>query len=312
MSLRDLNARHLRLISVYSSRHAIRGGTGLVFVLLTLIAGLLVAHSIITPVEQYKLQMEKRNVDVSEEEIVERLVDFGRPGVEFVLGGIHLDEDDPSYDEVKKEKERWASFLLEERPALLSAVLLLMIFMMPGISAVGAFNQFSGDVQSRGLRYQLLRTERANIFFGRYLGTAIFTALVVIFLITVITVYLGLKLDLYSWKDLIICSLHGVLALTVVILPYVALCTWISSAIDSPIASLVICMLILWAVPLFSLIGRNTWEPARHVIYLLPWGVQNHLLHPDGLNFLGSAAACLAYTAFFLTIGYWRFSKRDL
>jgi hypothetical protein len=90
------------------------------------------------------------------------------------------------------------------------------------------------------------------------------------------------------------------------------LCSWISAAFDSPFGSLVICQLVVGAVPLFALIGRHTWEPLAAINYALPWGVQHYLLHPDALLTAGAAAACLGYTAAFLGLGYRHFSKRDL
>ena len=54
------------------------------------------------------------------------------------------------------------------------------------------------------------------------------------------------------------------------------------------------------------------WQAAAYVKYLLPSGVQNHLLHPDWSHSLGAAGACAGYTLVFLFLGYRHFANRDL
>ncbi|MHC4819585.1 MAG: hypothetical protein ACYTF8_16190 [Planctomycetota bacterium] len=312
MSLKDLNPHHLRLVSTYATRYAVRGGTGLVFLLVVLTFGLLAAGAIITPVEDWKRTEEKRTGnDIPMGTYVSYLVDQARPAIEWAVGDPKAE---PSYaDSGQAEEVRaWARYLLDERPALLSAVLLILVFAMPFLVVTGAFNQYSGDVATRGIRYQLLRTERANIYFGRFLGTVLYSALTMALLVLTIVCYMGLRLDIYTWGELLLWGLWGFLGLTIVCLPYVALCGWISGAIDSAFGSLTISAIIVGGVPLFALIGRWAWEPAGYVNYLLPWGLQNNLLHYRFTTVALAGLACLGYTAFFLAVGYRHFAKRDL
>jgi hypothetical protein len=311
MSLKNLSFRHLRLISLYGTRYAIRGGTGLVFVMLVLFFGLIVAHMLLTPVERMKVQIERESGrEMTDAQVMDQLIEVARPGVQWVIAGKTPNRrGPPAYDTKKVD---WSSYLLEEKPALLSAVLLIMLFATPFLVALGSFNQFSGDIQSKGLRYQLLRSARTNIFFGRFLGTVFYTVAVNVLLVFIIALYLGLKLDIYSSSALISWSLRGILALAVVSIPYVAFCSWISGAIDSPFGSLTISSLIVGGVPLFALLGKKSWEPVGYLKYALPWGVQNYLLHPNALYVLGTAAACGGYTVLFLLLGHRHFVKRDL
>ncbi len=304
MSLHTVNRQHLKLISLYSGRYAMRGGTGIIFAILVLVCGLLIAHLFVSPVEMQKENVRSNmGLEVEDQKILEDLVDFARPGVMWALGGSGGDEE---------RTEKWTSYLLDKKPAMLSAIFLVMIFILPFLVALGAFNQFSGDIGSRGLRYHLLRTERPNIFFGRFLGTALFNILVMVFLLVVIILYIGFKLQVYAWPDLFTWGLRGLIAFTLICLPYVALCSWMSASMDSPFLSLVICNLVVGIVPLFAKIGSLTWEPASYVIYVLPWGIHNYLLHHNLLVVLGAAAACLGYTALFLFLGHRHFQKRDL
>lgn len=312
MSLRDLNSRHLRLISSYSARYALRGGTGLVFLFLVLATGLFAAHALLSPVDIFKAEARKEGQEMSSAEVVELLEEGAEPAIAWAIGrstrGLSAEEEKVAESEAKI----WAAYLLKTRPSLLSAVLLILLFSVPFLVATGTFNQFSGDVQSRGIRFQLVHTERTNIFLGRFLGTSIFCVIVMAFLIATIALFLGLKARIYPPGELVAWSVAGFLALALLTLPYVAVCSWISSAIDSPFGSLSICALVVGAVPAFAALGQATWQPLIHVKWLLPWGIQNDLLHHEPVRVAGAATACLLYTAVFLFLGQRNFSRRDL
>jgi ABC-type transport system involved in multi-copper enzyme maturation permease subunit len=321
MSLKDLNTRHLKLISLYASRHVVRGGTGIVFIILALSCGLMIAHTILQPIEILKQQSKKAGYAMNDKQAMDTVLRIARPVVAWALRDENAKTESPSpinpksapvNKENQGETDDWPSYLLDKQPAILSAILLIMVFTTPFLVTMGAFNQFSGDVQSKGLRYQLFRTERTNIFFGRFLGTAIYTLIVMACLLIIITLYIGLKVNLYECGALIGWSLRGLLALCIVCLPYIALCSLISSMIDSPFGSLTINSLVVACVPLFALIARSTWKPAANIKYILPWGVQSYLLHYNPLIVLGAVAACLGYTVLFLLLGHLYFCRRDL
>ncbi len=312
MSLSHLNPRHLWLVSLYAFRHALRGGTGLVFLFLALSCGLMTAHLLVSPVELLKLEAAKSGAEASSVEIVDFMEEQARGPVKWVLGKSSVDLSEEAAAKVDAEAEAWTDYLLEERPSLLSAVLLILLFSLPFLIVFGAFNQVSGDVQSRSIRYQLVHTERTNIFLGRFLGTYLFTVLTLAILVAVIALYFGFKLNIYEAGDLFLWSGLGMFALSVLSLPWVALCSWLSSAIDSPFGSLTVSSLIIGVVPIFAAIGKATWEPMKHVVWVLPWGIQNRLLHFDVGQVALAALACLGYTLLFLALGMRKFTRRDL
>lgn len=292
-----VDRRHLALVTRYTLRNSLRGGTGLVFLLLGVLFSLFVANAVITPVEQLVRQAEKAGVDAEPAEVVDKIVAVGRPVVEWAL------------DEKTGE---WTRFLLVERPALLSAIFLIMLFGLPFLIPLGAFNQTAGDIGSRGIRYLLLRTERSNIFFGRFLATAIFTAVVLVVSIALIAIYVALKLDIYAAGDVVRWSLRGAFAVAVLSLPYVALCSWISAHNDSALLSLVVASLAVGAVLLLAFAGSRSVDALGYIRWLLPWGVQNQLLAP-GLGRVALATlACFGYTAAYLYLGHRHFARRDL
>lgn len=312
MSLKDLNRRHLSLIGLFSTRHAVRGGTGLIFLLLVMVGGLLVAHAVLQSVEAIQAQIqEEYGEEIEKEQLIHEITRAAKPFVSWALGEREKTPV-PGRDEVDPERDAWAAYLLDDRPALLSAILVVLLFMLPFMSVLGAFNQYSGDVGTKGIRYQLLRTERANIYFGRFFGTVLYFSLTLALLLSTIVVYMGLMLDFYGWGELLRWGAVGWLCLSILAIPYVALCGLISGAIDSPFGSLVLCALAVLGVPLFALIGGLKWDEARYVRYLLPWATQNYLLHHSVAYVLAAVGGCAAYTTVFLTLGYRHFAKRDL
>ncbi len=318
MSQTRLNPRHIATIAVNSVRFALRGGAGLVYLFLTLFLGMYLAHFALLPIQSVKQELENMGVeDISSRDAAERYVRHSKEYANWVVKhltfvGLPKADDADDGEAVSPELQPWFDYLWKDRPALLSALWLVLLFLRPMFTVTGAFNQFSGDVSSKGLRYQLFRTSRSNLFFGRFLGTAAFNTAVMAFLCAVVGFFVAFVDDLYDLSDVLSWTLWAFVAFSIVSLPYIAVCSWISSAIDSPFGSMMVCVLSIGAVPVAVLIAREHWEPLNYVSCLLPWGVQNHIFHPDFNHWAGTIVACLLYTAVFLFIGHRHFSKRDL
>lgn len=307
----QIDARQLGLVCRYSLRHSLRSGAGLVFVLMALFFSLTVAHLIISPFEMLVTRGEEMGAVQGGEMVEQQVVSLARPAVEWALSPREVD--DPAAQRQAEERTReWVSFVLDERPALLSAVLFILLFGMPLLIPFGAFNQTAGDIGNRGLRYQLLRTDRANIYYGRLLATLILAVIVQVFAVAVISLYIGLKIQIYGGTEMLSWSLQGLFALIAVSLPYVALCAWFSAANESPMVSLVICNIVIGGVVLAAFVAAQAWEPAYVIRYLLPWGIQNRLLAPGLGTILLTAGGCLLYTILFAWLGARKFQTRDL
>ena len=315
------NRRHIRLISWHWTRYAVRSGAGLVYLMMALVFGLSVAQIVLTPVEQTMAADARAGQESSYEETVGQIVEFGRPVIRWVLGVVS-EEGNADGDEavmmgygmgpMQSPRDPWTTYLLDDQPGLLSVVFVVLVFGMPFLISFLAFNQIAGDVQSLGLRYLLLRTERSSIFFGRFLGTALFSTVVIAVIIATITFYIGITLKIYSAWSLLAWGLYGFAALSILMLPYIAVCSLVSALVDSSFVSLVVAKLVICGVLLFAVLGSLAWDQAIYVKFALPWGIQNYLLHPEVTHSVGAALACLGYTAVFLFLGYRRFESRDL
>ncbi|MCB9872435.1 MAG: ABC transporter permease subunit [Planctomycetes bacterium] len=311
-----MNARHVALIALYSSRYSVRSGIGLVFLLAALLFGLMVSHMLLQPAEKIVKKARAEGVELTTERVVERLKDSPqvRSAVDWILGSQAASEiaDDQARRSAQEKVRAWTAYLLDERPALLSTILLILFWGWPFVASLGAFDLFSGDVQSRGIRYHLMRADRSSIYFGRVLGAALAQGAVLLFLVGLITTFLHFKLPFYGFGAMARWGGYGALMMILVSLPYLALCGWISGAIDSPFGSLTIITVVLGGVPLLAVFGEMRWEQLGWIRYLLPWGVQLNLFQPSPVQVAGAAAACLGYTAVFLYLGHRHFQKRDL
>ncbi len=311
-----LNLKHLILIGTSSNRNSIRSGAGIVVILLTFFVGLMMAGAILTPIEMGKAVIGNGGAKPSpeeEEKMVNTVVDGVRSLVIWLMGG-----ESPFSDKKSPEPlEKWADYLMKDRPALLSGVLLLLFTVLPTIFAVGSFNQTTGDIATRGLRYLLPRTERVNLYFGRFLGTTVYSLISISILVVIVVFYIGLKLKMYAWGELISWGVWALAAYAIVSLPYIAFYSWMSGMMSSSFAAFITCLLGALYGPTLSLFSRfsgnlEMLQFVGYLKYLSPWGIQAYLFHHDIKMVIMATSLCLFYTGMFLFLGYRRFATRDL
>jgi len=298
MSMGDIDTRQLGLVCAHTMRHSLRSGSGLVYFLLALFFGLIVANMIISPFEL----VVQRSGEATPAQVEQSIIQVARPVVEWAIA-----PDDPGPDTTA-----WVDFLVDGRPALLSAIFFILLFGTPLLIPFGGFNQTSGDIGNRGLRYLLLRTARSNIYWGRLLATIILAVGAQVLVIATIALYLGLKVRIYDGMAITTWSLQGLYALSILTLPYVAVCAWLSAANDSPMTSLVVSNAVIGGVLLVAFVAQFQWDGGHWIAWLLPWGVQKQLFRPELLRVLLAGGACLLYTAFYAWLGARRFRTRDL
>jgi ABC-type transport system involved in multi-copper enzyme maturation permease subunit len=303
-----LRSAHLKLIARHSVRHGIRGGAGLVAVFATLVLGLSLATCVLSPIENVE-KMDSGMAErfsghhFSDEQMAEARQLANRQVIK--LGGTAINwAIDPSPEQ--------SEYLTEDKPVLISAILVLLMLVTPLLSCLAGFNQTAGDISTKGLRFLLIRTERPNIFFGRFIGTFVFNAVVYAILFAILTIYCAIKIKVHPAGDMVGWLLQGYLRLVVFSLPYVAMCAWVSCLIDSSFGALVIALLCAYFIPFLVGVAGNINEHAHYLQYLTPWGYKYWLLQPIGAQFLGGIAIMAGFTVGLLYLGGRHFSKRDL
>jgi hypothetical protein len=292
-----IRRRHLELVAGHSVRHGIRGGAGLIAILATLVIGLVMANIVISPLEVLARDGHLASAaSLTQDEVGREVLGIAKKAMGWAMGASQAQVD----------------YLVSDKPALISAILILLMLVTPSCSCLGAFNQTSGDIGTKGLRFLLIRTERQNIFLGRFLGTALFMFAVFAALFAVLGMYVAAKIDVHPKGDMLLWLAGGYLRVIIFALPYMALCAWISGAVSSPFGSLVLALVFAYIWPLFVMIGSRTQPAFSYAQYLTPWGYK-WWLFSERVWMVGlGALVMLAFTAVLLLLGLRHFGKRDL
>ena len=298
--LTGLRLEHVRMIASYWIRFSLRTGGGLVTLLLVLMVGLSVAGIFFTPVES--ILAKGPEAGFTEGQVAAQLKQISEDPkfVDVVQMVTGADEDETRY-------------LLSEHPALLSVIFLVLMWLFPFIACIGSFNQTAGDIGNRGLRYLLLRTERPNVLTGRFVGTVGAATVALALMVVIMLLYVGLKFRIYGGTALVTWGAQGFLAIWLLILPYVALCTWISASTDSAFGALALCLVLAGGPILFLKIldATLTWDLAW-MDRLIPWGWKYELLSGDVGTRATAYLVMLGFTLLFLFLAFRSFHKRDL
>lgn len=150
MSIRSINLRHIWIIALYNVRFVIRRGGAITFFVISLLTVLGISSLFFTGLEAFAHSQEGAPM------ITPALLDMFAQSEDVVLMVDWL-----------LGAEGQGDHLLRQKPALLSIIYLWMAVFLPYLICLGSFNQTSGDINNKGLRFLLLRTERVNIFVGR-------------------------------------------------------------------------------------------------------------------------------------------------
>jgi ABC-type transport system involved in multi-copper enzyme maturation permease subunit len=296
-----LRRRHLELFARHSVRHGVRGGAGLIAIFATLLVGLVMAGIVISPLEAMDKELARHELDSAQvQQVQDRargdVIKIAKKAMSWAIGA----------------SDEQADYLTNEKPAMISAILILLMVVTPLFACLGAFNQTSGDNATRGLRFLLIRTERQNIFLGRFIGTALFMAAVFALLFAVLGVYILAKIHVHPPGAMAAWLVGGYLRMLLFSLPYIALCAWLSGSIDSPFGSLVLSLTISYVWPLFVAIGSAQQSAFGYLGYITPWSYKWWLFSERPWMVAVGAVAMLGFTALLVWFGLSRFKKRDL
>ncbi len=302
--LTGVRPRDLTIIASTWLRFAFRSGGGVLSLFMVMVIGLMIVNVSVSQMERVGRFMAGK--DASQADVVKKISESNvvRNVVEIVLDGTD--------DEVKAQ----SNYLMKEKPAMLSIALLILLYLVPfGVSSA-AFNQTAGDIGSRGLRFLLSRTERPNIFLGRFLSAFLFIAGAFALLLLIVTSYLHFKLGIYSAGVLYGWAFRGIIAFTFYSMPYVALAAWVSCLMDKPFAAMAMTYLAsVGSTLVLFIIGAILSTAGAEQAWLsrlMPWGWRYDMFHNELDTQLLAYAAMVGFTVLFLFLGLASFRKRDL
>jgi len=202
-------------------------------------------------------------------------------------------------------------------PLVVLVVFKLTLFFLPIYIAVMGFDQISGEVGPRSIRYLTVRSRRSSVMFGKYLAQGAVLALLMLVIDAALCVY-GKASDAdFSFAAMNLTLGKLWLSALVFSLAYLALTTLCSSLFRQPAVSLVVNFIALFGVWLMALIGEaakqmNEHGVVQYVRYGSVWYYRTDLLHPHFDRLAAAGGAHLGFTLLFLGLAWLVLRRRDL
>ncbi|QSQ15079.1 ABC transporter permease [Myxococcus landrumensis] len=215
-------------------------------------------------------------------------------------------------------------FLIGKDTALLEAlaqvpieVLLVFkvtLFFLPAYVALMGFDQISGEVGPRSMRYLTVRARRSSVLLGKFLAQASLLLGLVLIIDLAIFTFASITNPDFGFAAMSLNLIKFWLAAIVFSLSYVALTTLCSSLFRSPAVSLVFNFILLFVFWLMDTVGKFVSDESalRGLRYLSPSFYASNLLHPKLTEFGVSGAAYAGFATIFLLGAYGALRARDL
>ena len=227
-------------------------------------------------------------------------------------------------------------FLVNADPAMIEAlgriplvvliVFKLTLFFLPAYVALMGFDQMSGELGSKSIRYLVVRARRSSVLFGKFAAQATVLLALVLVIDVAVFAYARVTNDAFGWGAMLGALLRFCLAAVVFSIAYLSLTALCSTLFRSPPVSLVfnfIALFVLWLVNAVGMAGvryemtadgmrEQVVSAIAHLRYLTPSHYSTGLLHPALGPFAASAGAFVGFAVLFL-LGAWAILRaRDL
>jgi ABC-type transport system involved in multi-copper enzyme maturation permease subunit len=200
---------------------------------------------------------------------------------------------------------------LRQIPLVVLIVFKVTLFFLPAYVALIGFDQVSGELAQRSIRYLTVRARRSSILFGKFLAQA--TLLLGLVLVVDLGIFLyakGTNED-FTAASMTLSLLRFWLASTIFSLAYLSLTSLCSALFRAPALSLVVNLAALFGFWLVDAVGRA--DPSMSFLrFFSPSYYAVNLLHPKIGEFALSAAGYAGFATIFLGATYWVMRVRDL
>ena len=201
---------------------------------------------------------------------------------------------------------------LSRLPMVVLVVFKLTLFFLPAYIVLMGFDQVSGEVGPRSIRYVTLRARRSSVLLGKFLTQASLLLGLVLVVDLAIFVYAKVTTPEFGAGLMALSLLRFWVAAVVYSLAYIALTTLCSTLFRSPGVSLVFNFIVLFIFWMVDVIAGSLASPASYLRYLSPSAYSMDLLHPQLGHFALSALAYAGFALLFLGAAHLTLRTRDL
>ncbi len=214
-------------------------------------------------------------------------------------------------------------------PFMLLIVYKLTLIFLPLFITLMGFDQISGEISTKSIRYLAVRVRRSSLVVGKFLAqTSVLALLTFVTVLMMVAVALFVDPDFKLGTATLTFLKLWVVSL-VFSLAYMGLSSMCSSMFKQPAVSLVlnfIILFVIWAVALIgnffqvpgqavsgmSLSSYKTESAAAYVRYLSVWNYSPDLIHPKWERFGAAGAAHVGFALIFLAASYLVLRTRDV
>lgn len=209
---------------------------------------------------------------------------------------------------------------VEGIPEVILVVFHLSLFWLPIYIALMGFDQISGDVGGKAIRFLTVRSRRGTILVGKYLGQAGVLIILLSTILIVTAVYAKIRnTDFHLGLGVVVLS-RLLLAGFTFSLAYLAISTLCSTAFRTPMVSLVINVIALFSFWLMDVIGtlvhklgdEGKWKALSAMRFASPSHYSADLVHPDPSKFGVSVVVYVGFAVVFLSAAWVILRARDV
>lgn len=200
---------------------------------------------------------------------------------------------------------------LKEIPLVILIVFKVTLVFLPAYVALMGFDQISGELGTRSIRFLTVRARRSSVLFGKFFGQAALLLALVLLIDLGIFAYAKATNQDFTLALLASSLPRFWAATTVFSLAYVALTSLCSALFRSGALSLVVNLIGLFVFWLMDAVGRPD-SGLSAIRYASPSHYATLLLDPRPAQFASGAAAYATFAAVFLGTAYWVMRSRDI
>lgn len=203
-------------------------------------------------------------------------------------------------------------FLVFDRPLAMSAFFLLCLLLMPILVLFLSFNQISGYVSRRSIRYIVPKTGRLELYLGLFASNLLFFTVVSGALTAVMTLGWVLASKDVGAGMVLGYSLRILVAIWLSCIPIIALMSMLAAMTGSPVATVFLGMGTYGVVVLGGYLLSRQTEWGVIFYYLLPLEPKYWFAYPGVGRFVGATGLMLAYAVAYLGLGWLFLRRRNL
>ena len=218
---------------------------------------------------------------------------------------------------------------LSAMPLVLFVVFKLTMIFTPLFIALMSFDQISGEIGPKSIRYLVVRVKRSSILIGKFFAQATLASALLLLCTLLMVVVAKVLNDDFSAGAATLVGLKLGAVLLVFALAYLGLSSLCSSVTKQPGVSLLLNVILLFGIwsmafagSFFRLPGEEaafgsiaSLKPESWVGYVRfgsVWNYGQDLLHPEPARFLSAAMVHLGFALFFLGLAHLALRSRDL